>query len=107
MMLGYDTIARWHTNGYWQSTLAKSGDMGGNARAGVGGAYRVTDAFQVDAEASYGQLGPGGKLGTSYQATDHTSLYLNYGLDDERGDDGLYSRRESLTGGARARASAT
>jgi hypothetical protein len=40
MQLGYDSRARWRRYGFVQSTLAKSGDMGGNARAGIGGAYR-------------------------------------------------------------------
>jgi hypothetical protein len=59
----------------------------------------------VDAEASHGQLGPGGKLGTSYQATDRTTVYVNYGLEDERGLDGLYGRRSNLIAGARTRLS--
>src|ERR1041385_7589273 len=32
-------------------------------RVGLGGSYRLTKRFQIDAEASHGELGPGGKLG--------------------------------------------
>jgi flagellar motor protein MotB len=105
LQLGYDSRARWRSYGFVQNTLAASGDREENGRVGLGGAYRITDKFTVDAEASHGQLGPAGKLGTSYQATDKTNVYLNYGLDDERGDDGTYGRAGSLTAGARTRLS--
>ncbi len=105
LQLGYDSKAAWRSYGFVQSTLAADGNREDNGRVGVGGAYRVSDRLVVDAEASHGQLGPGGKLGTSYQATDRTTVYVNYGLEDERGLDGLYGRRSNLTAGARTRLS--
>ncbi|MEX2205617.1 MAG: OmpA family protein [Myxococcota bacterium] len=105
LQLGYDSTAAWRSYGFVQSTLAADGNREENGRVGVGGAYRVTDRLVVDAEASAGQLGPGGKLGTSYQATDRTTVYVNYGLEDERGIDGLYGRRSNLIAGARTRLS--
>ena len=105
LQLGYDSKAAWRSYGFLQATLAADGNREENGRVGIGGAYRVTDRFVVDAEASDGQLGPGGKLGTSYQATDRTTVYVNYGLEDERGLDGLYGRRSNLIAGARTRLS--
>ena len=105
VQVGYDSQERWRTYGFAQDTLAASGTMPENSRVGVGGAYRITDKLSVDGEGSWGQLGPAGKLGTSYQAADHTNLYLGYGLENERGLDGQYGRRGNLTGGARSRLS--
>jgi hypothetical protein len=105
VQLGYDSKAAWRSYGFVQTTLAADDTREENGRVGAGGAYRVTDRMVVDAEASHGQLGPGGKLGTSYQATDRTTVYVNYGLEDERGLDGLYGRRSNLIGGARTRLS--
>ena len=105
LQVGYDSKAAWRSYGFVQSTLAADGNREENGRVGLGGAYRVTDKLVVDAEASAGQLGPGGKLGTSYQATDRTTVYVNYGLEDERGLDGLYGRRSNMTAGARTRLS--
>ncbi len=105
VQLGYDSKAAWRSYGFVQSTLAADDTRKDNGRVGAGGAYRVTDRLVVDAEASHGQLGPGGKLGTSYQATDRTTVYMNYGLEDERGLEGLYGRRNNLIAGARTRLS--
>ena len=41
---------RWRSYGFVQGTLAADGNREDNARVGVGGAYRVTDRFVVDAE---------------------------------------------------------
>ena len=103
VQVGYDSKDRWRTYGFVQDTLAASGTMPENGRVGLGGAYRLTDKFTVDGEGSWGQLGPAGKIGTNYQASDRTSLYIGYGLENERGLDGQYGRRGSLTGGARTR----
>ena len=105
VQVGYDPKTVWRTYGFVQDTLAASGSMPDNARVGVGGAYRINDRFTVDGEGSYGQLGPGAKIGTSYQATDRTNLYMSYGLDNELGDDGQYGQRSSVTAGARSRLS--
>ena len=79
-----------------------------NARSGVGGSYRVTDKLQLDAEVSDGDLGAGGRLGSNYVHSDHTSMYLNYALDNERTNNGLPSGRGSegnLVAGVKSRLS--
>ncbi|HEX3082077.1 MAG TPA: flagellar motor protein MotB, partial [Candidatus Saccharimonadia bacterium] len=40
----------------------------------------------IDGEASDGDLGPGGKIGTTFLYSERTSLYLNYSLEIERTD---------------------
>ena len=37
-----------------------------NSRIGAGGSYRLTKRFKIDGEASDGDLGPGGKIGTTF-----------------------------------------
>ncbi len=105
MQLAFDSQARWRTYGFAQTTLSKTETREDNGRVGVGGAYRVSDRLSFNAEASHGNLGPAAKLGTSYQPTDRTTLYLNYGLENERSDTGIYGRRGNLIAGARTRLS--
>jgi hypothetical protein len=102
----YDSHARWRTYAFGQATLAKSGGRDSNDRGGVGGAYRVSERLALDGEVSHGSLGPSARLGTSFQQTEQTNLYLNYALETERAYDGLHSRRGSnLITGARTRMS--
>jgi len=101
--LGYDSLARWRAYTFAQDTVSKSGDREDNGRAGVGGSYRVTNALRIDAEASEGNLGAGGKLGTNYLVSDHTTLYLNYSLENELGDTGLFQRQGTLVSGMKER----
>jgi hypothetical protein len=105
LQLGFDSQARWRTYGFAQTTLSKSGTREDNGRVGLGGSYRLSDRVSFNAEASHGDLGPAAKLGTSYQPTDRTTLYLNYGLENERTDTGIYGRRGNLIAGARTRLS--
>jgi flagellar motor protein MotB len=105
VQLAYAARSRWRGYGFAQTTLAKSGDREDNRRAGVGGSYRVSDRLLLDGEVSYGDLGPGARLGTSYQQTERTHMYLNYSLGEERAYDGLHARRGSLIAGARSRLS--
>jgi predicted porin len=72
---------------------------------GVGGSYRLTERFRIDAEVSDGDLGTGGRVGTSYLFSERTSLYLNYGLENERTDNGRRLRRGDLVSGAKTRLS--
>src|SRR5262249_15051388 len=74
-----------------------------NGRVGVGGSYRFTNRFRIDAEASGGDLGPGGHLGTNYLVSDRTNLYLNYALENERSDNGLFERHGNLISGVKRR----
>jgi len=84
VQVGYDSQARWRAYGFVQDTVKQDGDRPDNGRVGVGGAVRVSDKMTVDSEISTGDLGTGGKLGTSYIHSERTSLYLNYTLENER-----------------------
>ena len=106
LQLGYDSKSDWNAYAYVQDTLAVTGDREENARVGVGGSYRMSERFRIDAEVSDGDLGTGGKVGTSYLHSDRTSLYLNYALENERTDNGLRSGRGSegnLVAGVKSR----
>ena len=62
--------------------------------------------LRLDAEVSDGDLGQGGRLGTTYLHSDRTSMYLNYSLENERTDNGLRSGRGSegnLVAGVKSR----
>jgi flagellar motor protein MotB len=76
----------WSAYGFAQDTVATSGGRPANSRIGVGGSYRLTKRFRIDGEGSDGDLGPGGKIGTTYLYSERTSLYLNYSLENERTD---------------------
>ncbi|HJW46152.1 MAG TPA: OmpA family protein [Lysobacter sp.] len=107
--VGYDSASKWNAWGFAQQTLSKDGDRQDNGRLGAGAAMRIGEKLRVEAEASAGDLGPGGRLGTNYMVSDKTSLYLNYALENERGDilDGtnLSGTRGSLVGGVKRRLS--
>jgi flagellar motor protein MotB len=76
----------WSAYVFGQDTVAASGGRPDNSRVGVGGSYRLTKRFKIDGEASDGDLGPGGKIGTTFLYSERTSLYLNYSLENERTD---------------------
>ena len=99
----YNSETNWNTYVFTQSTLDTTGNREENDRSGVGGGYRVSDRFKFNAEASSGDLGTAGKLGTEYLYTDRTSLYANYSLDNERADNGLRSHRGNMATGFRTR----
>jgi flagellar motor protein MotB len=101
----YDSKGRWRGYGFAQATVRRTGNRENNRRIGIGGAYRISDRLLLDGEISHGDLGPAGKLGTSYQQSEHTNHYLSYTLENERADSGLYGRRGNLVHGARARVS--
>ena len=105
VQLAYDSLEKWRSYGFVQETLARSGDREDNGRVGLGGAYRFNDKLRFDGEVSHGDLGPGAKVGTSYQQSDRTSLYLNYALENERTDNGMHARGGSLITGAKSRLS--
>jgi flagellar motor protein MotB len=106
LQLGYDSGASWRAYTFAQNTLSKSEERPDNNRYGVGGSYRMTERFRVDAEASDGDLGPGGRLGTNYLFSERTTLYLNYALENERTDNGLRGgRRGNLISGMKRRLS--
>jgi flagellar motor protein MotB len=101
--LTYDSLTTWRAYTFVQDTVARSGDRDDNGRVGVGGSYRLTNRLSVAAEASQGDLGPGGKLGTTYMYSDRTTLYVNYSLENERGDTGLMQRQGNLISGMKTR----
>jgi hypothetical protein len=79
----------WSAYGFAQDTVATSDGRPDNSRIGLGGSYRLTKRFKIDGEASEGDLGPGGKIGTTFLYSERTSLYLNYALENERMDNDL------------------
>ena len=89
VQVGYESQGRWRTYGYVQDTLDFTGNREENARVGTGGSYRISERLQIDAEVSNGDLGAGGRLGTSYMPTERTTMYMNYALENERTDNGL------------------
>jgi flagellar motor protein MotB len=95
----------WRTYGFVQDTVATRGGREGNRRIGAGGSYRLTKRFRIDGEASDGDLGPGGKLGTTFLFSDLTNLYLNYSLDNEREYNGTPVRQGNLVSGVKGRLS--
>ncbi|HEX5514801.1 MAG TPA: flagellar motor protein MotB [Gammaproteobacteria bacterium] len=103
----YDTRERWAAYGYLQDTVNTTGNRDENARIGAGGAYQVTDRFKLLGEASTGDLGEAGRLGTEYLYSDRTTLYSNYGLENERTDNGVRARKGNLASGFRMRYSDT
>jgi len=101
----FDPGAAWRAYGFVQDTVAATGGREGNGRIGAGGSYRVTKRFRIDGEASDGDLGPGGKIGTSFLYSDLTNLYLNYALENERTDNGVQVRQGNLISGVKRRLS--
>jgi hypothetical protein len=97
----------WSAYSFVQNTVATSGGREDNNRIGVGGSYRLTKRFRIDGEASDGNLGPGGKIGTSFLYSERTSLYLNYSLENERTDNGqlVHGSWGNLVSGAKTRLS--
>ena len=108
LQLGYDSRSTWDAYAFTQDTLSVTGNRSENSRFGVGGGYRVTDKLRLEVELSDGDLGSGGRLGTNYIHSDHTSMYLNYALENERTDNGLPSgrgREGNLVAGIKSRIS--
>ncbi len=91
VQVGYDSKGRWSTYGFVQDTTSVTGDREANSRVGTGGAYRISEKLRISAEISNGDLGAGGRFGTTYMHSDRTSMYLNYALENERGDSELTS----------------
>jgi flagellar motor protein MotB len=101
----FDPEASWRAYGFVQGTLASSGGRESNGRVGAGGYFSPTERFKIDAEVSDGDLGIGGKIGTSYLYSEQSSVYLNYAMENERTDNGTRVRRGNLVSGAKRRLS--
>jgi len=105
VQVAFDPGISWRTYGFVQDTLAADGDREDNGRIGAGGSYRLTKRFKIDGEVSDGDLGAGGRLGTSFLASERTNLYLNYLLENDRTDSGVPVRQGSLVTGVKQRLS--
>jgi flagellar motor protein MotB len=103
----YDSRERWLAYAFVQDTVRTTGNQEDNARVGSGGAYRFTDRFRMTGEASTGDLGEAGRIGTDYLYSDRTTIYTNYALENERTDHGVRARSGNLTSGFRSRFSDT
>jgi flagellar motor protein MotB len=101
----FDPGSAWRAYGFVQKTIATTGDRDQNSRIGAGGSYRLTKRFRIDAEASGGDFGLGGKIGTTFLYSEQTNLYLNYSLENERTDNGQRFRRGNLISGVKRRLS--
>jgi len=105
VQVAFDPGISWRAYGFAQDTLSSDDDREDNARFGAGGSYRLTQRFKLDGEVSDGDLGAGGRLGTSFLASERTTLYLNYLLENDRTDVGVPVRRGSLVTGMKRRLS--
>jgi hypothetical protein len=105
LQVDYDPQSSWRGYGFAQETVSSTGDREDNGRIGVGGSYRLTERLRIDTEVSDGDLGPGGRIGSSFLYSERTNLYLNYALENERTDNGLLMRRGSLVTGVKRRLS--
>jgi flagellar motor protein MotB len=101
----FDPGASWRAYGFVQDTVASSDGREDNGRVGVGGSYSLTKRFKLDGEVSDGDLGLGGRVGTSFLYSDQTQLYLNYSLENERTDNGVHVQRGNLVSGVKRRLS--
>jgi hypothetical protein len=101
--LAFDPGTSWRAYGFVQDTIAADEGREDNGRIGAGGSYRLTKRFKLDGEVSDGDLGAGAKLGTTFAASERTSLYLNYLLENDRTDSGVPFRRGTLVSGMKRR----
>ncbi len=88
----YHGAEDWSLYGFTQGTVSRDEGRQANNRLGVGGDYRLNERTSLNGELSGGNMGLGAKAGVNYDASERTNLYLNYQLDNDRGDDGLASR---------------
>jgi hypothetical protein len=101
----YDPGNRWRSYVFGQTTVEATGDREKNWRAGAGGEMLLTERLSAEGEVSHGELGPAARVGTNFQKSDSTNVYINYALDNERGANGLHTRTGNLIGGANSRLS--
>jgi flagellar motor protein MotB len=103
----YDSQADWSAYGFGQVTANATGNREDNNRVGAGGQIRATQKLNLEGEVSYGDTGPGARLGTDYLISDRTSVFWNYALVNERSDNGLRSQSGNMNTGFRTRYSNT
>ena len=103
VQLDYQDSAQWGLYGFAQGTLKHDETKLANNRVGLGGQYQVSDAVSLLGEVSEGNQGFGAKIGSDYQYSDASNVYLNYELDPDRTDNGLAGRNGQLVSGVRHR----
>ena len=103
----FDSRKDWTAYGFSQLTANTTGNREDNNRVGAGGQIRATKKLNLDGELSYGDTGPGARLGSDYLISDRSSIYWNYSLVNERTDNGLRSRSGNMNTGFRTRYSDT
>lgn len=94
---------RYEIYGLGQMTIDKDPGRLANNRGGGGGRYDVNDRVTLTGESTAGNGGWGGKAGVDYRASDRTSYYANYVMDNERSDLGYRGRNSHLTSGVKSR----
>jgi flagellar motor protein MotB len=99
----FDALAPWRVYGFVQDTIEATGGREDNGRIGAGGSYLLTKRFKIDGEVSEGDLGIGGRVGTTFLVSDRTSVYRNFSLENERTDNGLRVRKGTLVSGVKSR----
>jgi hypothetical protein len=105
VQLAFDSLGSWRGYSFVQDTVSKTDTREDNGRLGVGGSYQFGERLRMNMEVSDGDTGAGGRLGTNYQLSDRTNLYLNYALENERTDNGLRTRSGNLISGVKRRLS--
>lgn len=69
---------------FGQGTVAATGTMYRDDRAGVGGTFRLAEKVKTQGEVSYGTQGIGAAATLSYEPTADDKYYIGYKLDPER-----------------------
>ncbi len=95
--------------GFGQGTLALSGGLSRNNRAGLGFKAQVTEKLTASGEVSDGDLGSAGSLRLAYAPTADNSYYVGYDLvaTDETGATTSSAENGTVVAGARTRHSDT
>lgn len=101
--LAYQASFEWGVHAFVQGTLEHDESKLANNRVGLGGNYQVNDAVTISGEVSEGNQGFGARIGSDYQYTDVSNVYLNYELDPDRTDNGLAGRNGQFVSGVRHR----
>lgn len=80
---------------FGQATLARTGTIDLNNRAGVGGTRALTDKIDASGEVSYGTNGIGARALLSYEPAAANRYYIGYALDPDR-----WAENDLLSGGS-------
>lgn len=103
IQLDYQHSAQWGLLAFVQGTLKHDESKLANNRVGLGGHYQINEALALSGEVSDGNQGFGAVLGSDYQYSDASNVYVNYELDPDRTDNGLSGRNGQFVSGVRHR----